>query len=198
MKLKTSIFLLLTFTMSLVGAQDEPKKVELKIGVSFYKEFTSGYSQFDKMPNLNTEINYIFSNYIKSGIYAGASYFKNTRFINPNSTLYGELESKGSFAIYYGTNFNLNLLQFIVDTENLKPELYAISRIGGRFIPAPDDYFIRGNDFIWAGGIGTSYNFNKKTGAFIESTYGNNYYDRGFSVSLIDKIDVRYGILLRF
>ncbi len=199
MNLKISISLLLIFIASLSKAQDASKKIDLKIGFAMYKSI-SAVSSRDYSPNLNVDIERSISDFLKTGVYAGASVFKNRNEI---------INWEGySLAIYYGASFTVDLLRIVVKDKDLKPGLYVLAKMGGRFISAPEDYFYKGNDFIWTSGFGVSYRFNKRFGAFFESTYGNNifdmrdYYAKKYNYTIHYtikyKIDYRYGIVLKF
>ncbi len=194
MNLKILFSLLLVFIGAVSKAQDDPQ-IDLKIGFSFYKNISR--NEFNKMPNLNMEVNYFISRYLKSGLYLGASYLTNWKMTR--DSVYKVYESSGgSLAVYYGANINFSLLKILTKTDNLKLDCYALARIGGRYIFAPEDLLVSGNDFIWGSGLGISYQFNKKIGAFVESIYGNNYFGRGSYYSFKEKIDFKYGIVLKY
>ncbi len=193
MKLKISISLCLIFIMAFASAQDISKNIHLKVGFAMYKSIRGG-GYFNRYPNLNVDIDVPVSDYLKTGVYIGTSVFNN----RDTSSLVTK-----SLAVYYGVNLSVDLLSIIVKNKNLKPEIYVITKLGGRSVPAPESYVYRGSDFIWASGLGLSYHFNKRVGAFIESTYGNNIFEINdeFSKYGLDPkyaIDFRFGISLRF
>ncbi|MFO7656539.1 MAG: hypothetical protein R6W78_05690 [Bacteroidales bacterium] len=193
MNLKIPISLLLIFIVTWSSAQDKSKNIDLKIGVARYNSIPAVSSK-KTTPNLNVDVDVSISEFLKTGVYFGASVLKN---IDTSSLVVKSL------AIYYGVNFSVDLLKLVVKDRNLRPDIYAITKIGGRSVPAPEDYLFKGNDFIWACGLGVSYRFNKRIGAFVEGTYGNNIFkivDKWSIYGLDPKyaIDFRYGIVLKF
>ena len=128
MNLKVVFILVLATIVRLSNAQDESRKIDLKIGLSLYEPITKEPDEFNKVPNLNIEGNYIISRFFKPGVYIGTSYLDNWKIISDNSGR-KEYNSKGSLALYYGANINLSLLQILVKADNLKPDFYALARI---------------------------------------------------------------------
>jgi len=193
MKKNIPISLLLIFTMSFASAQDISKNIHLKVGLAMYNSIPSVTS--NKSPNINLDVNVPITDFLKTGIYVGTSIISNK---DTSSSMVIK-----SLAVYYGVNLSVDLLSIIIKNKNLKPEIYVIQKLGGRSVPAPESYVYRGSDFIWASGLGLSYHFNKRVGAFIESTYGNNIFEvnHEFSKYGLDPkyaIDFRFGISLRF
>ena len=193
MKFKTIIFLLVAFGTSLVQAQNIKNRINFKTGFSRYNSIGKVNNKFEKVPNISFEINYGISKLLETGISLGFSNF-DVYYINWADTTY----RKGkSLATYYVANANFHILPLFVQAEDFRFDFYATAKIGGRHLSGKESNVLK-NEFIWAGGLGLSFYLWKKTGFFVESTYGKYNFHEDFVESFTDNINWRYGITFKF
>lgn len=198
MKFKTIIFLLVAFGTSLVQAQNIQNRINFKSGFSLYnsihKRSVPGMKgEFEKVPNINFEVNYGISRLLETGINLGFSNFDVPHLNWADSSV----SSQKSLATYYGVNVNFHFLSLFVKAEDFRFDLYSTTKIGGRHFSGAESSVPK-NEFIWASGVGLSFYLWEKAGFFIESTYGKYNFHEAFVESFTDNINWRYGITLKF
>lgn len=193
MKSKTIIFLLLAFGTSLVQAQNIKNRINFKTGFSRYNSISKVNNEFEKVPNISFDVNYGILKFLETGINLGFSKF-DVYYINQFSTSY---RKEKSLATYYGANVNFHILPLFVEAEDFRFDFYATAKIGERHLSGEEGNVPK-NEFIWASGLGMSFYPWKKTGFFVESTYGKYNFHDAFVESFTDNINWRYGLTFKF
>jgi len=193
MKFKTFIFLLIVFGTSVIQAQIIKNRITFKPGFSLYNSITKVNNEFEKVPNINFEINYGTAGFLETGVYVGFSNFDVHKY-NPADSIF---TSGKSLATYYGANINVHFLPLLIQPEDFRFDFYATTKIGARHLSGAESTVPK-NEFIWAGGVGLSFYLWKKTGFFVESTYGKYNFHEFLVESVTDNINWRYGITFKF
>ncbi len=143
------------------------ERLSLKLGHSQTPKFTD-WSNDIKMGNIRLETNYMFLNFIESGLYLGYSNFRNIEQPSSTSQTSTFFSSYQSNALFYGLNTNIHLLPFFVGNKKIRVDLYIGAKMGLISIIATENSMFHGNNFDYGLLGGANYFITKKWGVYVE------------------------------
>ncbi len=167
------------------------ERLSLKLGHSQTPKFTDWGNDI-KMGNIRFETNYVFLNFIESGLYLGYSSFRNIEQPSSTSQTSTFFSSYQSNALFYGLNTNIHLLPFFIANEKIRLDFYIGAKMGLISINAPENSLFHGTNFDYGLLGGANYFITQKWGVYVE--YGINK-KTNFKET---EPCLRYGIVIEF